>query len=111
VSFITFPGLIPRLDEPFWGYTITLLPGQTRIIANFVAGQPSKAAAAAKAAQLVGLPANATQCLTPAERGAITNFGPVAQPVPTLGRTGLISLGILLAGFALLVLRRRSVTA
>jgi hypothetical protein len=110
VSFITFPGT-PRLDEPFWGYAITLLPGQTRIIANFVAGQPSNAAAAAKAAQLVGLPPNATQCLTPAERTAITNFGPIAQPVPTLGRTGLFALGLLLAGFALLVLRRRSATA
>jgi hypothetical protein len=98
-------------DNPYWDYTITLAPGETRIIANFIAGQPSNAAAAAKAAQLVGLPANATQCLTPAERLAITNFGPVAQPVPTLGQTGLISLGVLLAGFALLILRRRSATA
>ncbi len=110
VSFITFPGS-PLLDRPFWGYTITLAPGQTRIIANFVAGQPSKAAAAAKAAQLVGLPDNAVQCLTPAERTAITNFGPVAAPVPTLGQTGLVALGLLVAGFALLILRRRSAVA
>jgi hypothetical protein len=108
VAFIHF---VDGDDNPYWGYTITLLPGQTRIIANFVAGQPSKAAAAAKAAQLVGLPANATQCLTPAERLAITNFAPVAEPVPTLGQTGLISLGVLLAGFALLILRRRSAVA
>jgi hypothetical protein len=108
VSFIHF---VDGDDNPYWGYTITLAPGQTRIIANFVTGQPSKAAAAAKAAQLVGLPANATQCLTSVERQNITNFAPVAQPVPTLGQTGLISLGVLLAGFALLVLRRRSATA
>jgi hypothetical protein len=111
VSFIHFlDGTVPP-DRPYWGYSITLLPGQTRIIANFVAGQPSNAAAKAKAAQLVGLPPNATQCLTPAERLAITNFAPVAQPVPTLGQTGLISLGVLLAGFALLILRRRSAIA
>jgi hypothetical protein len=111
MSFITFPGPSPNPDEPYWGYTVTLAPGETKIIANFVTGQPSKAAAAAKAAQLVGLPANATQCLTPVERQEIVNFGPVAQPVPTLGQTGLISLGVLLAGFALLILRRRSATA
>ncbi len=110
VSFITFPG-IPRPDQPFWGYTITLLPGQTRIIANFVTGQPSKAAAAAKAAELVGLPTNATQCLTTDERTAITNFGPVAAPVPTLGQSGLLALGLLIAGFAMLILRRRSALA
>jgi hypothetical protein len=111
VTFIHFLDGTVRPDEPYWGYTLTLAPGQTRIIANFVAGQPSNAASAAKAAQLVGLPTNATQCLTPAERLAITNFGPLAQPVPTLGQTGLISLGVLLAGFALLILRRRSATA
>jgi hypothetical protein len=97
-------------DNPFWTYTVTLAPGETRIITNFVVGQPSNAASAAKAAQLVGLPPNAVQCLTPAERQETTNFGPVAQPVPTLGPSGLVALGLLLAGFALLVLRRRSAT-
>jgi hypothetical protein len=108
VSFINF---VDGDDNPFWGYTVTLQPGQTRIIANFVVGQPSNAASAAKSAQLVGLPDNAVQCLTPAERQAVTNFGPVAQPVPTLGQTGLLALGLLLAGFALLILRRRSALA
>lgn len=98
-------------DNPYWDYTITLQPGETRIIANFVTGQPSKAAAAAKAAMLAGLPDNATQCLTAPERAAITNFAPPAPPVPTLGRTGLAALGLLLAVGALMILRRRSATA
>lgn len=111
VNPVTFIFFADGNDQPFWTYNITLAPGETRIIANFVVGQPSKAAAAAKSAQLVGLPANAVQCLTPAERTAITNFGPVAPPVPTLGQTGLVALGILLAGFAVLILRRRSAVA
>ena len=108
---MTFISFADGDDNPFWDYTVTLAPGETRIIANFVVGQPSNAASAAKSAQLVGLPDNAVQCLTPAERQAITNFGPVAAPVPTLGQTGLVALGILLAGFATLILRRRSATA
>ncbi len=95
-------------DNPFWGYTVTLQPGETRIITNFVVGQPSKAAAAAKAAELASLPPNAVQCLTTAERAVITNFAPPPPPVPTLGQTGLVTLGILLALGALLILRRRS---
>ncbi len=98
-------------DNPFWGYSITLQPGETRIITNFVTGQPSKAAAAAKAAELASLPANTTQCLTTAERAEITNFAPPAPPVPTLGQTGLLTLGVLLALGALLILRRRSAVA
>ncbi len=108
---VTFIHFVDGDDNPFWDYTITLQPGETRIIANFVAGQPSNAAAAAKAAELVGLPDNATQCLTTAERAVITNFAPPAPPVPTLGQTGLVALGLLLAVGALLILRKRSATA
>ena len=85
---MTFIHFVDGDDNPYWDYTITLAPGETRIIANFVVGQPSKAAAAAKAAQLVGLPDNAVQCLTPAERAAITNFGPVAAPGADPGPDG-----------------------
>jgi hypothetical protein len=108
---VTFIHFVDGDDNPFWDYTITLQPGETRIIANFVAGQPSNAAAAAKAAELVGLPDNATQCLTTAERAVITNFAPPAPPVPTLGQTGLVALGLLLAVGALMILRKRSATA
>jgi hypothetical protein len=108
---VTFINFVDGDDNPWWTYTITLQPGETRIIANFVAGQPSNAAAAAKAAQLAQLPDNATQCVTTAERAVITNFAPPPPPVPTLGETGLIALGLLLAVGALLMLRRRSAVA
>jgi hypothetical protein len=51
-------------DNPYWAYTLTLAPGQTAIIMNFAVGQPSKAAAAAKCAELAGLPANALACMS-----------------------------------------------
>ena len=63
-------------DNPFWTYSITLAPGQTKIILNFATGQPSKAAAAAKAAALSTLPIAATQCLSAAQLALVTNFAP-----------------------------------
>ncbi|HEX4960577.1 MAG TPA: hypothetical protein VF173_07040 [Thermoanaerobaculia bacterium] len=100
-------------DNPFWGYTFTLAPGETKIIANFAVVQPSKAAANAKSASLAvtPLPANAIQCTTLTEQTEIMNFVstvPIAQ-VPTLNSLGLL---VLAAGLALaatvLLLRRRS---
>jgi hypothetical protein len=101
-------------DNPYWGYTFTLNPGETKIIANFVVGQPSNAASAAKSAQLVGLPPNALQCMTIPEQRELANFL-AAQPVvqiPTLGATGLLALacGLALAALAVL-LKRRSATS
>jgi uncharacterized repeat protein (TIGR01451 family) len=61
-------------DNPFWVYSITLAPGQTKAILNFVTGQPSKAAVNAKAAALALLPATSTQCLTATELSQIVNF-------------------------------------
>src|SRR5262249_223373 len=43
-------------DNPFWGYTFMLAPGQTVIIMNFGVVQPSRAAARAQSAALVALP-------------------------------------------------------
>ncbi|MFO1352221.1 MAG: Calx-beta domain-containing protein [Gammaproteobacteria bacterium] len=63
-------------DNPFWGYTLTLQPGETQIILNFATGQPTKAAAATKAAELASLPAHAQQCMTAAELGQVVNFAP-----------------------------------
>lgn len=100
-------------DNPYWGYTFTLAPGETKIIANFVVGQPSKAAANAKSAQLAAapLPSNALQCTNLVDQQEIANFQaavPIAQ-VPTLGGLGLL---VLAAGLALaattLLLKRRS---
>ncbi len=107
VSFILFPGN-PQPDQPYWDYTITLNPGQTKIIMTFVTGQPSNAASAAKSAQIAGLPTNTLQCLTPAEEAAIVNFAAAANLIPTLGNLGLIVLCLALAGFAMMRLRRRT---
>lgn len=97
-------------DNPFWGYTFTLAPGETKIIMNFGVNQPTKAAANSKSAALALLPANALQCLTTAEQGEIANFQaivPIAT-VPALSTTGLAALALLLAGAALFEVRRRS---
>lgn len=61
-------------DNPFWVYTITLAPGETKAILNFATGQGTKAAANAQSAALALLPATSTQCLSNAELGQITNF-------------------------------------
>ncbi len=98
-------------DNPFWYYTITLQPGQTGIIMNFVTGQPTRAAAAAKAAELVGLPDTTATCMSSSDLAEVLNFG-AAQPsvieVPTLSGAGLAALVLLLAASSLLLLRRRS---
>jgi hypothetical protein len=99
-------------DNPFWGYTFTLNPGETKILMNFVVGQPSKAEAAAKSAELSGLPPNALQCTSLTEQLETANFV-AAQPivtVPTLDGIGLFTLaaGLGLAAMALLLRRRRS---
>lgn len=71
VSFINFAN---GDDNPWWVYSITLAPGQTKAILNFATGQLSKAAAAAQAALLVGLPSTTTQCLSALETSQIVNF-------------------------------------
>jgi uncharacterized repeat protein (TIGR01451 family) len=76
VSGITF---VNGNDKPFWSYSITLAPGQTKMIMTFATGQPSKAAANAKAAALALLPASATQCLSATEMGQIVNFATSAD--------------------------------
>lgn len=98
---------------PWWGYSLTLAPGETRIIANFVTGQPSKAAANAKASQLANLPPRATQCLSGAERQAIANFQGQQSvvEVPALGEIGLAVLAVALTAAGLLVLRLRAAAA
>ncbi len=61
-------------DNPFWNYQITLDPGETAIVMNFAVIQPSKAAAAQKAAELVSLPANAVYGMTARELSEVVNF-------------------------------------
>ena len=102
-------------DNPFWGYTFTLNPGETKIIANFGVTQPTKAAANAKSAELagLGLPPNALQCMSTAEQQELANFQaqvPIAT-IPTLSPASLGALVLLLAAAAVVFLRRRRLTA
>jgi hypothetical protein len=95
-------------DNPFWGYTFTLQPGETKIIMNFAVVQPSKAAAAAKATSLAGVFTNGLACTTPTEQAEIANFisaVPIIQ-VPTLDGRALAILALVLGAVALTVLRR-----
>jgi len=96
-------------DNPFWSYTFSLAAGETKAILNFATGQPSKAAAAAKAAELVSLPVNALQCLNSTQIAQVVNFDTRAvTEVPTVSGVGLAALALLLAGASFLFLRRRS---
>jgi hypothetical protein len=93
-------------DNPFWSYTLTLGPGQTQIIMNFATGQPSKAAAAAKAAQLLTLPSVATACLSGTELLQIVNFQAQQVAIPTLNPLALAVLAVSLALVGFFVVRR-----
>ncbi|HSY52173.1 MAG TPA: DUF11 domain-containing protein [Thermoanaerobaculia bacterium] len=61
-------------DNPYWVYSITLNPGQTKIIVNYATGQGTKAAAAAQAANLAAFGPNAQQCMSATELSEVTNF-------------------------------------
>jgi hypothetical protein len=100
-------------DNPFWGYTLTLQPGATGIIMNFVTGQPSRAAAAAQAARLVTLPTTALECMTAAEKTEVLNFNAAPAPVVAVSVPGpdglkLALLAALLAVIGFLGLRART---
>jgi hypothetical protein len=95
-------------DNPYWGYQITLAPGQTKIIMNFVTAQPSKAAANAKAAALVALPPHAVECMTLGEMAQVVNFAPPqpGEAIPALGLAGLMALILSLAAAGILLIVR-----
>ncbi|GEM_PF-1847197 len=61
-------------NNPYWAYTMTIPAGETYCIMNFAVAQPSKAAAAAKAVELVGLPEGAVKFMSDAEKSQVKNF-------------------------------------
>lgn len=61
-------------DNPYWAYSITLNPGQTKIIANYATGMGTKAAAAAQAAAIAAFGPSAQQCMSATELSEVTNF-------------------------------------
>lgn len=98
-------------DNPFWNYAFSLNPGETRIVLTYATGQPTRAAAAAKATAIADSPDYT--CLSSTEISQIANFGAGGPPppsvveVPTLSVLGLAALAALLGGAAFLVLRRQ----
>jgi uncharacterized repeat protein (TIGR01451 family) len=80
-------------DGPYWSYTITLAPGQTKMILSFATGQPSKAAANAKAAALALLPASSTQCMSATELGQVVNFATATDLSITKSTTAATAFG------------------
>ncbi len=97
-------------DNPFWNYAMTLAPGETKIIANYATGQPSRAEAAAKAAELTAFTANQTACMSATEIAQVVNFvGTQAPsvPVPTTDRRVLAALAALTVALGALALRAR----
>jgi hypothetical protein len=95
-------------DNPYWSYDLTIPANQTRVLVNFVTAQPTKAAAATKAASLTagGLPPVATACMTASEQSGTGNFGIGSTVVPALSTNGLVVLGVALALSAAAVLRK-----
>ena len=98
-------------DEPYWSIPVTVPAMSTRILLHFVTGQPSKAAARAKAAQLATSPLSeaAVACMADLERAQVVNFvaAPAGDaPIPALGKFGLLALVAAIAGAGLLAHRR-----
>jgi hypothetical protein len=69
-------------DNPFWGWTFTLQPGQTVILANYGVVDQSKAASASDSARLDSLPPTALECMTQSEVGEVANFSATQFSLP-----------------------------
>ncbi|AVP98444.1 hypothetical protein C7S18_15165 [Ahniella affigens] len=99
-------------DRPFWHYVLNIQSGQTVNVVTFSSGQPSRADAAAKAAQLVALSGNAASCMSPAELAQVVNYaaaaGPVNRDVPMMDRRVLLAVMGMLLALGFVALRRNS---
>ncbi|GEM_PF-1629650 len=71
---VSFTNFADGDDNPYWAYSITLNPGQTKAIVNYATGQGSKAAAATQAAAIAAFGAKPQQCFSATELGQIVNF-------------------------------------
>lgn len=81
-------------NNTYWDYTFDLAPGQTAIIMNFVTGQPSLAAAQAKAESLAELEGSALSFITGYEQSKIVNFDIDPNGLRCLGIGGFTTSGI-----------------
>jgi hypothetical protein len=75
-------------DNPYWGWSITVQPGETVSIATFVAGAPSKALANSTAASLAaGGHSGQWGCMTTGQKAAVANFDLAPPPTTTTTTT------------------------
>lgn len=89
-------------DNPLWSFPITLNPGETKSVMYYVTAQGTRAAAAAKAAQLSALSSpSALNCMSPAERAQVANFA-IAAPAPAVRVPAGLPANWLLLGVGLL---------
>jgi hypothetical protein len=88
-------------DNPYWFYSITLAPGQTKIIVNFATGQGTKAAAAAQAANLAQFGPNAEEAMSATELSETVNFIANPNAIPALSTWMLMMLAAVLGAIAL----------
>jgi hypothetical protein len=88
-------------DNPYWVYSITLAPGQTKVIVNLGGGMETKALANSQAAALASFPANAQQCMSATELSEVANFAVNLGSLPTMNPWVLALLGLSLAMVAL----------
>lgn len=80
-------------DNPYWGYSITLAAGQTKIIVNYATGQGTKAAANAQATALATFGTTARQCMSATELTQVTNFLALADLAITKTANGSTAFG------------------
>lgn len=100
-------------DNPFWSYSVTVQPGETINVVNFVTGQPSRADAAAKAQELISLSGNAAACMTPAEIAQVVNYasatGIQSREVPLADKRVLFAVAGMLLALGFVALRRSNI--
>lgn len=85
-------------DNPYWSYSITLAPGQTKIIVNYATGMPTKALAAAEAASLAAFGASAQQCMSATELSEVANFQTGSADLAIVKSAGVVDPDVVFAG-------------
>ncbi len=74
---------------PWWDYSVTLQQGETKIIMNYAVVQPSKADAAAKAAQLAALSdPHQLDFMSQGEQADVANFTDMKPPAISIAKPG-----------------------
>ena len=75
-------------DNPYWGYSITLQPGQTMSFLNYVSVQATKSGANTTAAALAaGTVTGQFDCLSDTQKAQVMNFTAQAPPPTTTTTT------------------------